>query len=336
MTADAQGGNDDHQTRPHTMITVTEPGQMIAATPHLLGFYPADSIVVLVIKNDHVDCVMRTDCPIDPAFYRMVASHLARSVDNPVEAHVAVVVVGTPAHDHDLARHLRDAFTAADMTVALFGVPEITQGAPWSDYDDTEHTGVLPDPAVSAVAVLAVTQGKVTLPSRGALVARVTPDADDVLARRAALLDTALDSQDTARSTDDWLELIRCFIERIVDGDEQFSDTDVVLACHALTTPGVRDRYLSLPVGSDAEAAEKLWLLLTRQCPAPACAEAATLLAVSAYSRGDGTFAAVALDRALAADPQHRLALVLHDALGRGVRPQQVRELITSALDPAI
>ncbi|XVV02679.1 DUF4192 domain-containing protein [Actinosynnema sp. CA-248983] len=315
---------------------MTDPGQLIAAIPHLLGFYPTDSIVVLVLQDDHVDCTLRTDCPTDPTRYRDIASQLALAVRDPVDARVAVVVVGTPVHHRDLATHLRDALTTAGTHALLFGVPEIARGARWYDYDHAEHAGVLPDPAMSVMAVHAVAKGLVTLPSREALVAQTAPDPHDVLARRAAMLDATRESLDIQWLTGDRMDRVRHCIERIVNGDEQFSDADIIRACHALTMPGVRDACLSMTAGPHAEAAEKLWLILTRQCPAPARAEAATLLAASAYSRGDGTLAAVALDRALTADPRHSLARLLHNALDRGIRPERIRTLITSTQDRAI
>ena len=65
----------------------------------------------------------------------------------------------------------------------------------------------------------------------------------------------------------------------------------------------VRDRALGLALGADAAAAEALWTECTRRAPAPLDAAPATLLAVSAWLRGDGAMANVALDRALAGEP---------------------------------
>jgi hypothetical protein len=50
-------------------------------------------------------------------------------------------------------------------------------------------------------------------------------------------------------------------------------------------------------------------------------------LAFSAYARGDGPLAGVALDAALRCDPDHRMAGMLDQALQSGMRPEQIREL---------
>ena len=54
-------------------------------------------------------------------------------------------------------------------------------------------------------------------------------------------------------------------------------------------------------------------------------AAALTLLALIAWWRADGARAGVLLDRALGADPDHRLALLLSDALARGLSPGWMR-----------
>jgi hypothetical protein len=51
------------------------------------------------------------------------------------------------------------------------------------------------------------------------------------------------------------------------------------------------------------------------------------LLAFSAYARGDGPLAGLALEAALSADPNHRMAGMLDTALQSGMRPEQIREL---------
>lgn len=54
-------------------------------------------------------------------------------------------------------------------------------------------------------------------------------------------------------------------------------------------------------------------------------AAALTLLALIAWWRADGARAGVLLGRALDADPDHRLALLLSDALARGLSPGWMR-----------
>ena len=81
--------------------------------------------------------------------------------------------------------------------------------------------------------------------------------------------------------------------------------------------------------------AERLWLELTRSCPAPERAEPACLLAFYAYQRGDGGIASIALDAAEEACPGHALGKLLRGALSAGLPPEEMRALSMNYLDDA-
>jgi hypothetical protein len=68
-----------------------------------------------------------------------------------------------------------------------------------------------------------------------------------------------------------------------------------------------------------------------RRAPAPLDAAPATLLAVSAWLRGDGATANIALERALASDPAYGLAQLLSQALAACLSPQDLRRLISAS-----
>ena len=83
--------------------------------------------------------------------------------------------------------------------------------------------------------------------------------------------------------------------------------------------------------GAGAAAAERLWLALVRATPAPERAEPAALLALTAYLRGDGALAGVALDAALNACPHHSLSGLLRAALDGGLPPELLRGVAEDA-----
>ncbi|MGI9123586.1 MAG: DUF4192 domain-containing protein, partial [Mycobacterium sp.] len=113
---------------------------------------------------------------------------------------------------------------------------------------------------------------------------------------------------------------------RLGEGREPDDDEMAGLAC-ALTDVAVRDTLYALAVGADSGAAESLWAILARTLPEPWRMEALVLLAFSAYARGDGPLAGLALEAALRSDPNHRMAGMLDTALQSGMRPEQIREL---------
>lgn len=53
-------------------------------------------------------------------------------------------------------------------------------------------------------------------------------------------------------------------------------------------------------------------------------ADIAAILAITAYRHGDGALANVAIDRALAAEPDHRLANLAAEILQVGMPPHQL------------
>ena len=110
------------------------------------------------------------------------------------------------------------------------------------------------------------------------------------------------------------------------DGSPLTDDDAVRLAC-AVADSRVRDALYALAVGENAASAEVMWATLTRMLPAPWRIEALVLLAFSAYARGDGPLAGVALQAALDVDSEHRMAGMLDAALQSGMRPDRIREL---------
>jgi hypothetical protein len=69
--------------------------------------------------------------------------------------------------------------------------------------------------------------------------------------------------------------------------------------------------------------------------PQPFRAEALTLTAFSAFTRGEGPLAGVALEAVQAENPTHRMAGLLDHALQNGVRPEAIRGLL-AGLPPAV
>jgi hypothetical protein len=76
--------------------------------------------------------------------------------------------------------------------------------------------------------------------------------------------------------------------------------------------------------GPSTVIAGKSW----RRSARPATrAEPACLLGYSAYVRGEGAFAGMALEAALHASPEHVLAGLLSDSIRLGVPPEQLTRL---------
>src|SRR5262249_15285950 len=87
----------------------------------------------------------------------------------------------------------------------------------------------------------------------------------------------------------------------------------------------VRD-YAWAPMDPDFhEAHDRLWVDLVRYVATEFVAARAALLAFTAWQAGNGALASVAIERALDADPQYSMALLISDALHAGLPPSAAR-----------
>ncbi len=174
------------------------------------------------------------------------------------------------------------------------------------------------------LAAASAVTGVVTYRSREELAALLGPDDADAIARRAAMLEeAALASQATGEtiSLPDKVAHVMASIAAGASAGTTLSDEIVVRLARELSDHQVRDACLLSAGPEQAMAAEWLWAALTRMTPAPERAEAACLLAVSAYLRGDGALAGVALECAEEADPGHQLTSLLRQVQQAGLPP---------------
>ncbi|MFE9745766.1 DUF4192 domain-containing protein [Saccharothrix saharensis] len=318
-----------------------DPGDLIAAVPHLLGFHPSDSVVLLVVHDHDVAMTLRIDLP-PPGVRHRLAAQLVEPLAGSRGDDAVVVVVGGGSGDppehlpHDaLVDELDEALRVAGVPLLLAVWTRATaKGERWFDYHDIGTRGTVPDPSSTAFAAASAADGYVTYPSREALGDLLTPDPPEALSRRAALLNRLatthpLADDDTVPQRD--LDLVRAEVLRAETRKRPLTDEEVADLAHALSNPLTRDAGLVHCVGEHARSAEALWLELTRACPSPERAEPATLLAFSAYIRGNGALTYMALDRAEESHPGHRLAGLLRTALTTGLSPTQIRHLAEQA-----
>jgi hypothetical protein len=328
-------------------VQVHGPADLVAAVPHLLAFHPVDSLVLLVLGDDHPNKVamsLRVDLP-PPRHRRALAHQLLDPVRCDAGSVVLIVVGGgTPCPPSTLPH--QGLIDCLEAVLAGAGIPltgaiwasGTAEGDRWTEYGPAGRTGAVPDPAVSELAAACAAAGMVTFASRADLAAVLAPDEPEALSRREALLDEAAlraeGEQDREQAARQGLLLITRAVTNAYKRTTRLSDTDVVALTLALTDLWVRDMALVFATGPHATAAERLWTELTRATPVPERAQPATLLAFSAYLRGDGALASVALDQAEDACPSHRLASLVRSALDHALPPDQLARIAMSSARP--
>lgn len=308
-------------------ILLTDPCELIAATPHLLGFFPAESLVMHVVNDASLTFTLRMTLPEKPWLYRSLAQHVVAVVESRRGTSAALLLVSASRIPR-LAGHLQTEFAAAGIPIATYGMPTIAEGSEWFSYGTDGECGLIPDPSASPLAMDMVLRGLVTYSSREELAATLAPDPEEALARRAALIAAAHQGQTTDHDVTEARQHIRREVERTPHRQAPLSDEEIAALAVALEDRRVRDWCLHFTADRQAVAAERLWTELTRQCPAPQCAEPAVLLAMFAYVRGEGALAMIALDRALEARPDHALGELLRRAVNQGIPPGELADIV--------
>lgn len=327
-------------------ITLEHPGDVIASLPPLLGFHPVDSLVVLGMcgaRATELAIVLRTDLPPASRARELAHTLLAPLVQQEVVGITMVVVGGGTPTDDDLPHSelmIRCENVFVDNGIPVIHqlwTPDTASGRSWRCYDETDCGGVVADPAATELAAVIEEAGLTVFPRREDIVATLTPESPDVLSRRSQSLQTS--STETEPTGTDppspGLSAVHAAIEAAVHVSPTLTDHDVTSLAGALADHRIRDICLDVDELPDAAAAERLWTALAKATPPPESAEAACLLAFSAYARGDGVLAGIALDRAEAADPGHRLTGLLRSALSLGLPPEKIRTVGVKAATSA-
>ncbi|MGO3328154.1 DUF4192 domain-containing protein [Gordonia sp. (in: high G+C Gram-positive bacteria)] len=343
--------------RHHGSATVADPDPLIAAVPALLGFVPERSIVLMCFDDDlHVIATMRHDLQFTPrgrtsASLRALFDHLGDLAASYGACGIIAVLIDDryePA-DERYARVSRDMdrmFADAGGLSAAFAIGEMRAGAYWRTAWQTWRAaavfgrefapdGTLSDPQASPIALQrAFETGRVVLHSRSEIAAMLTPVehcADSICtAVTPATVSAPMCEADGPR-------LARVY-EAVLDracGTTALSCEQVNELAEALVSVHVRDAAIGLSMTIHREAAQSLWLDLTRRLSGTPRAAAATLLGHLHYMAGSGAFAATAFDVAHEADPSYGLANLLDTALMNGMRPQELVGLADLSFDLA-
>jgi Domain of unknown function (DUF4192) len=326
-------------------IRAGSPDAHLAVIPHLLGFNPESSFVVIgTAQSGQVKCTLRYDLP-DPASAAIaadIADH-AIAVLTSQQLHVAVGAGYGPDH---LVAPVATALRQAAEHAGMAG-PELLRaqdGRYWC-YTCTSSSCCSPGgtpfyPPAHAAAV-ALTQARPSLlPGRDQLAATIAPvtgtaaaTAVQALAHaerhiqrmitrtpRAARLGTArkvLHRQG--------LPAVSRMIETYRSGGSYQTVFRVIWLSVVLRDLRVRDDAWARMDPAHRAAHLRLWTDVTRHARPGHVAPAASLLAFCAWQDGNGALANIALDRALADDPAYSMAQLLRQVITAGAPPSMAR-----------
>jgi hypothetical protein len=232
-------------------IRLSDPSELIAAVPHLLGFHPRDSVVLLALHGKSLGLTLRADL-VDHAHAAVLAEQLLPPIARQRPTGVAVIVVGgtiTAAGDpphRALVDALDNVLTGAGLPVVHAAwTTETAYGAPWRCYDDPLCAGTVADPTTSPLAVASVAAGAVTFNSREEMAELVAAEDPTALQRRAILLDAAdAEHPMSARLVAQRLVRLKKLYQAAATENLTLSDGIVAEVASALCDHRVRDACL--------------------------------------------------------------------------------------------
>lgn len=340
MTANSVGSAD-----PAPVLKISCPGDLVAAVPHLLGFAPRQSAVLVCERGPRrrVSFTMRFDLPegdsaagdglswrehIDCAVQPMLRQQpdgvqLLVFTDEGVSAEG---LLPWRTFVEDLSERFRSE--GVDVRDALC----VTGGRWWSyrcaDPRCCPREGTPVHGAGSMVEAAFVFEGSAPLADREQLRARVAPIGGIAAVSLGRAFDAAYERLAGEPNPS------QAAIEAHLDQWHRSRDTPPRPSEHQawadLVAPleliPFRD-HLLVTVVADPRIWLDLLVAATRQAPYDCAAPVASVLAAAAYADGNGALANVALERALDERPDYSLARLLMHGLVNAMPP----ELVTQA-----
>ncbi len=318
-------------------VRIGSPAAILAIVPHLLGFTPARSLVVIGAgpPRRRVHVAFRYDLPDPPdtAMSGEIAEH-ALAVLTRQRLTLAIVVGYGPG---DLVTPLADAVGGElrRAGVELKEMLRVEDGRYWSylcgDPGCCPAEGVPFDTSDHPAAAVMAAAGKTVLGDRAALAATLAPlgglaaESMRQATERAEQRAGELIEADISLMIGEGLRAVGEAIGTYRGGGRITSDDQIGWLSVAVADLRVRDDAWARMDPEHRVAHSRLWTDVVRRARIPYVPAPAALLAFTAWQSGDGALANVAIERALDADPGYSMALLLRDVIEAGVPPSAAR-----------
>jgi AcrR family transcriptional regulator len=304
-----------------------DPGPLLVALPYLMGFYPQDSLVAVMIGEDQrVVLTLRVDWSAAVSYPAATVAAIQQrvvTVDPAAMVLVASNCTGDPSNDLNT---LSSEFTAAEGSPPLLWAGQATTNG-WTGLG-CQAAGCahhpMPTVAASEPALQLIVAGAAPLSCREDVIAEVCAQGGD---ERIAV--PAWHGEREAWRDDCILRL-----QRLLASDQPPTDADLVTLMAGCADIRVRDTWLrQLTVSSRSQQWSRVWRCTAqalRRAPDSHIAAVGAVAGLAAWQLGDGLRAAAAVDRALASDADHSLSRLLRRALDAGMPPGVWQEVMAN------
>lgn len=340
--------SDSHAIDPKTTglrcrVRVSSADGILAVVPHLLGFHPSNSLVMLGVggPHDRIRLAFRYDLP-DPPDDELATDIAAHAVTVLARQHLTTAVAvgyGSGEAVTPVVEVVAPALLEAGVNVQ--DVLRVQGSRYWSylcsDPDCCPPEGVPFDSAGHPASAALAAAGLTVRADRAELARTVAPLAADgpmheAVGRARQRAEELIDGEAATTGGDPFLPIadagrrsVKQAITRYRRGGALTDDDEIAWLGVTLADLRVRDDAWARMDPRFQDAHQRLWIDLVRRLPAEFVAPPAALLAFTAWQAGDGALASVAIERALDADPEYSMALLIADALHAGLPPSAAR-----------
>jgi hypothetical protein len=310
-------------------LRLRSPADVVSAIPYLIGFHPADSVVMLACDNARGAYAVRLDLTAQDALLEHITDLMARRRPE------GVIVAGYGPADRvtPMVDRVRARLDASG--VRLREALRVEAGRFWSylcsDNACCPPEGTYVDVSTSPVAAAAIAGGMVALPDRRDLERTLESTGGEPMRQATAKAELKLAARAEsdahkvpAHMITEGVPLVRDLIERACKGSDPPADDEVAWLGILLANLRVRDEAWVRMKDPDLDAHICLWRHVLTRVTEPYAAAPACLLSFAAWRAGEGALANIALDRALSADPSYSMARLLQELFISGLPPWSV------------
>jgi hypothetical protein len=330
-------------------LRAATPDAVLAVVPHMLGFYPSQSLVVLGLGEQHrVIVTFRYDLPepYDHLLTTDIAQHAEYVLSR--ERIRSALVVGYGSEELVLPALAQMAAKLGNHGIHLEEALRAEGGRYWSllcdDPSCCPPEGRAYDPGSHPAAEAMTRAGLAAHPDREALartiqrpggtsdtISRATQQARLRLTRIVLAGEAAGERDPNLRATRIGRKEVQRAIRLYRSGGSIRSIGQLAWLAVLLGDIRVRDDAWARmdPLHRDDHC--RLWTDILRSAATDCAPAPASLLAFTAWQAGNGALAAVAVDRALAADPGYSMAHLLGSAIQAALPPAAARMPMTPA-----
>jgi len=337
-------------TKPAVRIHAGSPTALLAVVPHLLGFAPETSMVIIGLeaRRGAVKLTMRYDLP-DPSDQELAAGIAEHAVAVLAGQQLtAAVAVGYGPDDlvRTVAMALRDALAPAGICLAE--CLRADNGRYWSytcnDQACCPDEGTPFDTDGGAEAAAMAGAGEQVLAGRAAVaaaIAAVTGTEEEAMRRAtrqavrhvtrtlAGVRESARPGEIRRTIASKGLAAVSGMIGTYRAGGRYSGYYQIAWLAVALTDLRVRDDAWARMDPGHRAAHLRMWTDVVRHAQPGYIAAPASLLAFVAWQDGNGVLANLALDRALSDTPGYSMATLLRQVITAGAPPSMARLPLT-------